>query len=93
VAFDGEYSRLGHGKGYYDEFLAHYTTAMLSDRTTSVLPTLVGLALREQIVDAGAIPMSDRDWRVHVLATADGFYHSKAALLHEEKPPNEKEQL
>jgi len=53
----------------------------------------VGLALREQIVDVGAIPMSDRDWRVHVLATADGFYHSKAALLHKEKPSNEKERL
>ena len=49
----------------------------------------MGLALREQIVDVGAIPMSDQDWRVHVLATADGFYHSKAALLHKEKPPND----
>ncbi|KZV71463.1 nagb/rpia/CoA transferase-like protein [Peniophora sp. CONT] len=57
VAFDRGFSRLGHGKGYYDRFLTTYTTAR------------VALALREQLVDN--VPTAAHDWTVDMIVTPD----------------------
>lgn len=45
VAFGPDGKRLGHGKGYYDEFLLHWTRKAQSRTYT------IGLALNEQLVD------------------------------------------
>lgn len=53
LAFTMSGERLGHGAGYYDEFLQAYETKF------GELPYLVGVSLQEQIVDH--IPMENHD--------------------------------
>lgn len=45
VAFSADGKRLGHGKGYYDEFLFDWT------RRAGKRPYTIGLALGEQVLD------------------------------------------
>ncbi|KAH7886994.1 5-formyltetrahydrofolate cyclo-ligase [Phlebopus sp. FC_14] len=66
VAFDRSLSRLGHGKGYYDRFLSSYITEGSRPR-----PLLVALALRQQFLDAGRVPVTERDWSVDIVVTPD----------------------
>ncbi|KAJ5645818.1 5-formyltetrahydrofolate cyclo-ligase [Penicillium lividum] len=66
MAFDREFRRLGHGKGYYDHFLTRYS--MLSKK----MPFLVALSLQEQMVEE--IPVMAHDWRVDALVVGDGQY-------------------
>lgn len=54
VAFSRTGKRLGHGAGYYDEFLSAFSSKF--ERT----PYLIGLSLQEQIVND--IPMESHDW-------------------------------
>ncbi|TCD63492.1 5,10-methenyltetrahydrofolate synthetase [Steccherinum ochraceum] len=68
VAFDHSLSRLGHGKGYYDRFITRYT-ALHNGRKL----LLVALALREQILEAGKVPVGENDWKVDVIVGPDGF--------------------
>jgi len=63
LAFDRSLSRLGHGKGYYDRFITAYAAG------TRPPPILVGLALREQLLDADAIPTADHDWKMDHIIT------------------------
>lgn len=56
VAFTRTGQRLGHGAGYYDEFLNAFTSKF--GRT----PYLIGLSLQEQLVDE--IPMESHDWNL-----------------------------
>lgn len=56
VAFTLTCERLGHGAGFYDEFLEAYT------RKYHKTPYLIGLGLREQLVDD--LPMEPHDWRL-----------------------------
>ncbi|KAF9449290.1 5-formyltetrahydrofolate cyclo-ligase [Macrolepiota fuliginosa MF-IS2] len=65
VAFDKSFARLGHGKGYYDRFITTYYT------TFQRRPLLVGLALREQILEKGNIPMDQHDWSMDYIVTPD----------------------
>ncbi|KAF8155561.1 hypothetical protein B0H34DRAFT_713792 [Crassisporium funariophilum] len=65
VAFDRTLSRLGHGKGYYDRFISSYTS---SGRPK---PLLVGLGLREQLLESGEVPIGDHDWKLDVMITPD----------------------
>ncbi|TFK93373.1 5-formyltetrahydrofolate cyclo-ligase [Polyporus arcularius HHB13444] len=71
VAFDRSLSRLGYGKGYYDRFLASYS-AMLQGRQ-ELRPRLVAVALREQILEAGQVPVGETDWKVDVIVGPDGI--------------------
>ena len=68
VAFDARCGRLGHGRGYYDAFVRRQR-ALKRGEGGGV--TVVGLALREQIIDF--VPMDgDRDERVDMVITPDG---------------------
>ncbi|KAI0690076.1 5-formyltetrahydrofolate cyclo-ligase [Cerioporus squamosus] len=71
VAFDRSLSRLGYGKGYYDRFLASYS-AMVQGRQ-QLRPRLVAVALREQILEAGQVPVGETDWKVDVIVGPDGI--------------------
>ncbi|KAF9475135.1 hypothetical protein BDN70DRAFT_898418 [Pholiota conissans] len=75
VAFDRTFSRLGHGMGYYDRFISSYVA---SGRPK---PLLVGLGLREQLLNAGEVPIDDRDWKMDVLITPDETLGSVSVLL------------
>ncbi|KAJ7118675.1 hypothetical protein C8R43DRAFT_901220 [Mycena crocata] len=65
LAFDQSLSRLGHGKGYYDRFITAYTAK------TGIPPLLVGLGLREQLLDSNTIPTAGHDWRMDYVMTGD----------------------
>lgn len=82
VAFDRSMSRLGHGKGFYDRFINSYTG---SGRRKPLLgnpsklycfhvandPWVVGLSLREQLLEAASVPMADHDWKLDMVITPD----------------------
>ncbi|KAJ7060998.1 hypothetical protein C8F01DRAFT_1291128 [Mycena amicta] len=63
LAFDRSFSRLGHGKGYYDRFITAYVA---HNRPP---PLLVGLALYEQLLDAQKIPTAAHDWKMDSIIT------------------------
>ncbi|KII87851.1 hypothetical protein PLICRDRAFT_42365 [Plicaturopsis crispa FD-325 SS-3] len=69
VAFDRSLSRLGHGKGYYDRFISSY--ASFAAERGLVRPSLVALVLREQLLDAGKVPIGDNDWKMDMIITPD----------------------
>ncbi|KAM5537595.1 hypothetical protein V8D89_008673 [Ganoderma adspersum] len=74
LAFDRSLSRLGHGKGYYDRFLASYTATLHARQQPAQLrPRLVAVALREQILEAGQVPAGEMDWKVDVIVGPDGL--------------------
>ncbi|KAG9017557.1 5,10-methenyltetrahydrofolate synthetase [Tulasnella sp. 427] len=66
VAFDKGFSRIGYGKGYYDQFLSRYTAAK-----SGSTPLLVALALKEQLLEAGKIPVEDHDWKMNLIVTGE----------------------
>jgi len=66
VAFDRVLHRLGHGKGYYDSFIASYVA---SGRNK---PLLVAIGLREQLLPKDQlVPHTSYDWDVDILITPD----------------------
>ncbi|KAI0642804.1 5-formyltetrahydrofolate cyclo-ligase [Trametes meyenii] len=69
MAFDRSRSRLGYGKGFYDRFLSRYYMARQQARG----PRLVALALREQILEAGQVPVGETDWKVDIIIGPDGI--------------------
>ncbi|KAG0706954.1 hypothetical protein DFH29DRAFT_899329 [Suillus ampliporus] len=66
VAFDRSLSRLGHGKGYYDRFVTSYSSS-----TGRSKPLLVALALKQQLLEEGQVPMMDHDWKMDIIITPD----------------------
>ncbi|KZV99455.1 5-formyltetrahydrofolate cyclo-ligase [Exidia glandulosa HHB12029] len=69
VAFDGSKrpKRLGHGKGYYDIYISGAADALK-------VPTLVGIALSEQLLEEGTIPVDEHDRVMDAVVTPLGFY-------------------
>lgn len=63
VAFSLSGQRLGHGAGYYDEFLHLYFSKFGKS------PYLIGLSLLEQIVDQ--IPTESHDWNLDKVLLAN----------------------
>lgn len=57
VAFSLDGRRLGHGKGYYDEFLAHFSSSRPANKPLHC----IGLAFREQIVES-TLAQDDHDY-------------------------------
>ncbi|KAJ3746708.1 5-formyltetrahydrofolate cyclo-ligase [Lentinula detonsa] len=73
VAFDRSMSRLGHGKGYYDRYIARY---IASGRPRPLLGEhfKVGLGLRDQLLDT-AIPVEEHDYKMDMIVTPDEVLH------------------
>lgn len=68
VAFDSRCGRLGHGRGYYDGLIGKQRQV---PREGGAALTVVGLSLREQMIDM--VPMGDRDQRLDMVITPDGL--------------------
>ncbi|KAF2091579.1 5-formyltetrahydrofolate cyclo-ligase [Saccharata proteae CBS 121410] len=72
MAFDTDFGRLGHGKGFYDFFLDRCRQQSEQD-TCARMPFLVGLTLNEQLLESNQpVPMDSTDWRLNALATGNG---------------------
>jgi len=69
VGFDRSLARLGHGKGYYDRFLSSYST--LASTRAHPRPLFVALALKEQVMAAGQVPVGPSDVSVDMIVTPD----------------------
>ncbi|KAI8099371.1 5-formyltetrahydrofolate cyclo-ligase [Halteromyces radiatus] len=67
VAFDQEKNRIGHGKGYYDRYLLKYQDWANTNHRPMV--KTVALALQEQMVDVGVIPLQETDQKVDYILT------------------------
>jgi 5-formyltetrahydrofolate cyclo-ligase len=86
MAFDSSFGRLGHGKGFYDYFLArchkvsrmpfrgeNYWYCKCAGLTNH---TVVGLSLTEQFLPPNeSVPMDSSDFRLDALITGDGQLH------------------
>ena len=70
VAFDARCGRLGHGRGYYDAFISRQRALTRPDGTPRL--AVIGLALREQMLDSTAVPMGETDERLDLIITPDG---------------------
>ncbi|QRV76392.1 5-formyltetrahydrofolate cyclo-ligase [Ceratobasidium sp. AG-Ba] len=75
VAFDRNLARLGYGRGYYDRFINSYAEKY----GEAQIPKLVGIALDEQIVESGSIPMESHDRSLHVIITPTNS-HAKSGV-------------
>ncbi|OCK83052.1 5-formyltetrahydrofolate cyclo-ligase-like protein [Lepidopterella palustris CBS 459.81] len=80
MAFDSEFGRLGHGKGFYDYFLERCHQHSSQD-TMAKMPFLVGLALKEQLLPGTeSVPMDTTDWHLNALIVGDGrLFRSKSS--------------
>ncbi|CAD0095426.1 unnamed protein product [Aureobasidium vineae] len=73
IAFDQELNRLGHGKGYYDNFLTRSCSTQTADGQNRKKPFLVGFALAEQMLPSQyRLPIDAWDWRVDAVVLGDG---------------------
>lgn len=61
-------SRLGWGAGYYDDFFKRYQLQHNGD-----LPLLIGLALKEQLVEE--IKVEEHDYKMDCIVVGDGEIH------------------
>jgi 5-formyltetrahydrofolate cyclo-ligase len=66
LAFDAQCNRLGHGKGYYDNFYARLEAWCTSNGET--FPTTIALALSAQIISH--VPTQEHDRRPDCVVTA-----------------------
>ncbi|KAJ3930487.1 MAG: hypothetical protein NXY57DRAFT_304959 [Lentinula lateritia] len=85
VAFDRSMSRLGHGKGYYDRYIARYIASgrprpLLGERSEQIGSSVssmivsVALALREQLLDS-TIPFGEHDCKMDMIITPEEVIH------------------
>ncbi|KAG9525143.1 nagb/rpia/CoA transferase-like protein, partial [Aureobasidium melanogenum] len=73
MAFDQDLNRLGHGKGYYDNFLTRYCSAQTAEGQNRKKPFLVGFALAEQMLPSQyCLPIDPWDWKVDAVVLGDG---------------------
>jgi len=77
VALGQDGRRLGHGKGYYDAFLARVTAERAKLHRPA--PVSVGLALRAQLLPAGYIPVGDWDQPLDMVVSPDGVWPADRA--------------
>ncbi|KAJ2963413.1 hypothetical protein NQZ79_g1573 [Umbelopsis isabellina] len=67
VGFDVERNRIGHGRGYYDRYITK--CAEWAAQNNRLPPKTVALALNEQMVEVGRIPLEPTDRKPDVLLT------------------------
>ncbi|CAI0399095.1 unnamed protein product [Linum tenue] len=79
LAFDKSGRRLGRGGGYYDTFLRKYQLRAKEKNWTQ--PLLVALTYSVQIMEEGAISMTDQDVPVDALVSPSGVIPITAAAL------------
>lgn len=72
VAFDKTKNRIGHGKGYYDRYIRK-ANAWAKDHNASP-PKTVALALNEQIVPVGEIPLEETDQMLDYVLTPETIF-------------------
>ncbi|TGZ80567.1 nagb/rpia/CoA transferase-like protein, partial [Ascodesmis nigricans] len=78
LGFDTRRNRIGYGKGFYDFWLERYRVRGLGrvegegEERRRGMPRLVAVALGEQVLEEGAIPVGEKDWKVDVLVVGDG---------------------
>lgn len=71
MAFDHLGGRLGHGKGFYDRFLQKYSELASEKDIPAKMPSLVGLALKQQLLASeSTVPTNADDWRVDLVITS-----------------------
>ncbi|WFD31777.1 5-formyltetrahydrofolate cyclo-ligase [Malassezia sp. CBS 17886] len=78
VAFDRRGARLGHGRGYYDRYVANARAFAATHGATP--PAAIALGLREQVFDDGCVPCGKHDMPVDLLVSPDGVYGSGGQL-------------
>ncbi|PWN94031.1 5-formyltetrahydrofolate cyclo-ligase [Acaromyces ingoldii] len=75
VAFDVQGGRLGHGKGYYDRYLARADA--FARETGAQLPTSVALSLEEQILPPDQrVPADEDDRTLDAIVHPGGVFHT-----------------
>jgi 5-formyltetrahydrofolate cyclo-ligase len=86
VAFDGEFRRLGHGRGYYDRYLNEMER--LLKNSNRKMPPLIGLAFSEQIVSSVPVEPHDRqlDGVMFVRSTESGSPDTDGAVGKRKRP-------
>jgi len=82
LAFDRYGNRLGHGKGFYDEYLNEYNSTTernhkqqesVDEKKKKRQPILVGICLREQVLsEEDYIPTLAHDRRLDYVVSPDG---------------------
>ena len=77
VAFDATCARCGHGKGFYDRFIAE-TIRVQKSAGKQQLPVLIGLALTHQIVEA--VPMMEHDYYMTYVVTPTGIFAQESEV-------------
>jgi len=70
VALGRDGRRLGHGKGFYDSYVTRVSSARAKKGLAP--PVLIGLALREQILPEGDIPVDERDRPISYIVCPEG---------------------
>ncbi|KAI7869366.1 hypothetical protein BDF14DRAFT_356366 [Spinellus fusiger] len=71
VAFDTAHQRIGHGKGYYDRYIEKCQQWASTSRCSP--PTTVALALNEQILQPGILPIESTDKQLDYILTPQGI--------------------
>ncbi|EMG46843.1 Mthfs 5-formyltetrahydrofolate cyclo-ligase [Candida maltosa Xu316] len=67
VAFDKNKHRMGHGAGFYDEFITTFT------KNHNTRPRLLGVSLEEQMLDN--VPTEDHDWKLDSIITPSSIIY------------------
>ncbi|EDO14528.1 hypothetical protein Kpol_265p3 [Vanderwaltozyma polyspora DSM 70294] len=65
-------ARMGHGAGYYDDFFHRYKIHH-HKKDHTVKPILIGLSLKQQIIDI--LPIEKHDYLMDGIVTGDGVFH------------------
>ncbi|OWB57605.1 hypothetical protein B5S28_g3565 [[Candida] boidinii] len=71
VAFTKNCYRLGHGVGFYDDYIKRHT------EITGKRPILIGISLNEQIIDDDILTLEEHDERLDFVVSPDAIYKRK----------------
>lgn len=73
LGFTQKCHRIGHGKGFYDTYIANYTRWCEANNKTK--PFLVGIGAEEQLVDH--IPQEEHDHPLDAVIINDKLFRSE----------------